>query len=64
MNRDGFIRMLRKYARKQGLDLRIIARSGKGSHYKAVLDGRITTLKSGEYSKSYIRLLNKQLGIE
>jgi hypothetical protein len=36
---------------------------GKGSHARITVDGRTTTIKSGELSPAYIALLLKQLGI-
>jgi hypothetical protein len=63
MKRDQFIRELRKIAKDQGKELEIYEDKGKGSHYRVRFDGKITTLKSGEYTPGYVRLVKKQLGI-
>ena len=64
MTRDQFISELRKLARKNGWALEIFTNKGKGSHYRITLNGRMTTLKSGELTTGYVRLLKKQLGID
>ena len=64
MTRDQFLKELRKFARKNGLGLQIDRKLGKGSHYRVRLGDRVTTIKSGELSPGYVRLIRKQLGIE
>lgn len=64
MTREQFLQELRKLARVRGVELEIMKGAGKGSHYKVVFDGRATTLKSGEMTPGYVRLVKKQLGIE
>lgn len=64
MSRDQFIAELRKLARKKGWTLEIYTNKGKGSHYRITLNGRMTTLKSGELTPGYVRLLKKQLDID
>lgn len=63
MKRDQFIRELRKIAKDQGKELEIYEDKGKGSHYRVRFDGKSTTLKSGELTPTYVRLVKKQLGI-
>jgi hypothetical protein len=64
MTRDQFLKELRKFARKNAIELEINRKLGKGSHYRVRLGQRVTTLKSGELSPGYVRLIRKQLGIE
>lgn len=64
MKRDQFIRELRKIAKDQNKELEIYEDKGKGSHYRIKFNGRLTTLKSGELTPTYVRLVKKQLGIE
>ncbi len=64
MKRDQLIRELRKIAKDQGLELVIFEDKGKGSHYRVTLNGKMTTIKSGEMTPTYVRLIKKQLGIE
>lgn len=63
MKRDQFLKELRKQARKQGATLTIVTNKGKGSHIRVTLGGRTTTVKDGELSPGYVRLLKKQLGV-
>lgn len=64
MKREQFLRELRKIAKKEGKTLTIFENKGKGSHYRVTLDGRTTTVKSGELTPGYVRLVKEQLGIE
>jgi hypothetical protein len=64
MTREALIRELRKLARKQGLDFRVIETRGKGSHYRVYYGDRFTTVKSGELKPGYVALIRKQLGVE
>lgn len=64
MTREQFLQELRKLARARDVELQIIKGAGKGSHYKVIFDGRATTLKSGEMTPGYVRLVKKQLDIE
>ncbi|CAN7734161.1 hypothetical protein [Neorhizobium tomejilense] len=64
MKREQFLRELRKIAKDQDLELEIFEDKGKGSHYRVKLNGRITTIKSGELTPGYVRLIKKQLGLE
>ncbi|WP_306928550.1 hypothetical protein [Agrobacterium larrymoorei] len=64
MKREQFIRELRKIAKDKQLDLEIFEDKGKGSHYRVKLNGKMTTIKSGELTATYVRLVKKQLGID
>ena len=64
MKRDQLIRELRKFARKQGKPFEVFKGDGKGAHYRVTLDGKITTIKSGEMTPLYVEIIKKQLGIE
>lgn len=64
MKREQFLIELRKYARDMNLELDVIENRGKGSHYRIKLDGKRTTLMSGDLSPQYIKLVKKQLGIK
>ena len=64
MTRDQFIRLLRKECAARGLILTVDVKSGKGSHYRISLsNGRRTTLKSGELSPLYMKIVREQLGL-
>lgn len=64
MKREALIRELKAKARKEGKSFEIFADKGKGSHYRVKFDGRLTTIKSGELTPGYVRLIKKQLGID
>lgn len=64
MNRDQFLRELRREARKRGLVFRIVETRGKGSHYRVHLGDRFTTVQSGELTPLMVRSLRKQLGMD
>ena len=64
MKREQFLRELRKIAKNRQLDLEIFEDKGKGSHYRVKLNGKMTTIKSGELTPAYVRLVRKQLGID
>ncbi len=63
MKRDQFLKELRKLARSTGKDLRIVTNKGKGSYIRVTYDGNTTTVKDGELTPGYVKLLKKQLGI-
>lgn len=63
-SRDKFLMELRKHCRKNSLDFEVEKKRGKGSHYKLHLNGITTTIKSGELTPSYMRLIKKQLGLK
>lgn len=64
MKCDQFLRELRKAARARGLELEVFEDRGKGSHYRVRLGDRISTVKSGDLSPTYVRLVRKQLGLD
>lgn len=63
MKREQFIRELRKLAKEQDAEFEVTEDKGKGSHYRIKFNGKRTTLKSGELTPQYVRLIKKQLGI-
>ncbi len=63
MKREQLLKDLRKLARKHGHDLTIVTNRGKGSHIRVTYDGRTTTIKDGELTPGYVRLVKRQLGI-
>ena len=64
MNRDQFLRELRREARKRGLVFRIVETRGKGSHYRVHFGDRFTTVQSGDLTPLMVRSLRKQLGMD
>lgn len=61
--RDQFLKQLRQQARKDKKSMSVAKNQGKGSHYRVTYDGSTTTVKSGQLSPAYVKLLKKQLGI-
>ena len=64
LKREALLRELKAHARKRGKPIEVFTDKGKGSHYRVSFDGRMTTIKSGELTPAYVRLIKKQLGIE
>lgn len=64
MKREQLLRELRKIAKDRQLELVIFEGKGKGSHYRVTLNGKMTTIKSGELTPLYVQLIKKQLGVE
>lgn len=64
MKREQLLQELRKLARDLKVEFEVVEDRGKGSHYRVKFDGRRTTIKSGELTPAYVRLIRKQLGIE
>lgn len=64
MTREQFLQILRKLARESQKELKIVESRGKGSHFRISFGGRTTTIKSGEMTPSYVKLVKKQLGID
>ena len=64
MKREQFLIELRRIARERNAELEVIENRGKGSHYRLKLNGKRSTLKSGDLSPLYMKLVKKQLGIE
>jgi len=69
MKRDRFIAALREHCGAMGWELIVDRKLGKGSHYRIEVwqDGRMrakSTLKSGELSPAYMKLVRRQLGLD
>lgn len=64
MTREQFLRVLRKECKARGWTLEVDVKLGKGSHHRIeVSNGRKTTLKSGELSPIYMKIVREQLGL-
>jgi hypothetical protein len=63
MNRDQVIRLLRKEAKALGWSFEVDKKLGKGSHYRITVNGRKTTIQSGELTPRYVEIIRKQLGL-
>ncbi|SFV15905.1 hypothetical protein SAMN02799631_06242 [Methylobacterium sp. 174MFSha1.1] len=64
MKRDALIRLLRRYAKKEGLDFALDTDAGKGSHYRLRLGGRVTTIQSGELTPHRVKRILDQLDVD
>lgn len=64
MTRAQLLRELRRLAKAQGMQLSIVTNRGKGSHIRVTLGGRTTTIKDGELTPGYVRLIKRQLEIK
>lgn len=64
MDGKQFIRRIRKYARKQGLDVRVQSERGKGGHQTLYLGERHTVVQSGEIPKGTLAAMARQLGVD
>lgn len=66
MNGNEFLRRLRKYAKAHGLELRLDAVRGKGSHGALHLGSNRTTLKdrTKEIGKGLLRAMLDDLGVD
>jgi len=64
LQREALIRELRKLAKAMDQEFEVETNKGKGSHYRVRLGSKFTTLKSGELTPNYVRLIKKQLGVE
>ena len=62
VNRDAFLRDLRRYCRKSDLSFEWDATKGKGGHGILVVGGRMTTVQT-KLSKGRIESILKQLGL-
>jgi hypothetical protein len=62
MHRDGFLRDLRRYCRKEGLTFVLDTARGKGGHAIVTVEGRTTTVQSS-LTPGRIESLLKQLGL-
>jgi mRNA interferase HicA len=63
MNREQFIRALRKLARERGVLFEVDKKSGKGSHYRVQFDGRLSTVQD-KLNPGRIQRILKQLEID
>lgn len=63
MKRDQLLRELRSECKSRGWELVIDRKLGKGSHYRVTANGQKTTVKSGELSPAYCKLIREQLGL-
>ena len=63
MNRAAFLRDLKAYCRKTGVDFRFDAVHGKGGHGRVYVGASFTTVKSGEISNIVKQAMLKQLGL-
>ena len=64
MKRQQFLKVLKKLAKARDLDVTVDTKLGKGSHIRVTVDGKNTTIKDGDLSPTYMRLVRKQLGLE
>jgi hypothetical protein len=69
MKRDRFIAALREMSEAAGCSIVVDKKLGKGSHYRIEVwrgDRMLakTTLKSGELSPDYMKMVRKQLGLQ
>lgn len=63
MNGADFVRRVRRYARRAGLEVQFDPSRGKGSHGMLYLGHRRTVVKHGELKPGTLRAMLKQLGI-
>lgn len=63
MNREQFIRAIRRLARKTGASFDVDKTKGKGSHYTVSYDGKWTTVQS-ELTPLRINRILAQLDID
>lgn len=64
MNGTEFIKRAKRYAKKNGIECRFEAGSGKGSHGRLYVGGRFTTVKRSEISKGLLSAMLTQLKID
>jgi hypothetical protein len=63
MNREGLIRALRKYARKNNLFFRVDKQRGDGSHYRVEVGSKWTIIQS-DIDQGKVRRILRQLAID
>jgi len=63
VNRDGFLRALRRYCRKNGMFFRLDEARGKGGHAVVWVGERRTTVQS-DLNESRVERILKQLGLD
>ena len=64
MNRSQVIRKLRTYCHDNGLSFYFDETEGDGSHGMLYVGQKKTLAKHGEWSKIYLQVVLKQLGID
>ena len=64
MNRDQFLRALKRYCKLNKGIFEWKPGEGKGSHGTIYVNGRKTILKSGELPRDYVNVVLKQLGLD
>jgi len=64
MKSKEFIKRVKKYAKTNGLDFELNSRQGKGSHSVLKVGSKRTTVKHGEFHKSLLHAMLKQLNID
>ena len=63
MNKEQFIRRVRRYARRNDLDCHFYPAWGKGSHGRLFVGERFTTVQDGELTPPMVSTMLRQLGI-
>ncbi len=64
MKREQFLRLLKREANRAGLAFRVDKAAGKGSHYRVHVDGRFSTVQSGDLTPLMMKTIRRQLGLE
>ena len=64
MNRDQFLRALKKHCKLNESFFEWRLGEGKGSHGTIYVNGKKTILKSGELPRDYVNVVLKQLGLD
>jgi len=63
MKREALLRELGAKAGKRGIEFKVEADAGKGSHYLVFFGNKSTVIKSGELNPIYVKIVKKQLGV-
>jgi len=61
VNRDQFLKQVRKFAKANQLEFRLDKKRGKGSHITVYLDDKSTVIPSGELKKGTLISIKKKL---
>ena len=64
MNRQQFLRKLKKHCKDNNKSYDWSSLKGKGSHGTVYVEGKKTVVQDGELSNDYIGAVLKQLGLE
>lgn len=62
MDREAFIRRLRRYCRRENLSFSWDPRTGKGGHGRVTVQGRFTTVQT-DLTPGRVETILKQLGL-